>query len=117
MIEKTFAARYSRIRSMMIGLYRHSEEFTPSGASPEFLTELSYLYTEVKRIQKRRRVLQKNSLGATAAKNRSLAQAEKLCGKARKWVRRKLPAEAWPEFGFKKGEYARPKPAPVSKTK
>ncbi|HBF36960.1 MAG TPA: hypothetical protein DDW50_06525 [Firmicutes bacterium] len=44
---------------------------------------------------------------ATAAKNCNLKEAERLCNQARKWVRRELPAEAWTEFDFRKGEYGK----------
>ena len=108
MIKKTFSARYGRIRSMMIGLYNHHQEFAKYGASPEFLNDLSQLYEKVHQIQKRRKAIKKSSISATAAKDLELKEAEKLCNAARKWVRRELPADAWPEFGFKKGEYAKP---------
>ena len=104
MIEKTFKARYSRINNMLKGLKSRPGQFSKYGATPEFLKQLTGIYEEVNQIQKQRRAIKKTSIAATAAKNRSLKEAEKLCGKARKWIRLELPADAWPEFGFKKGE-------------
>ena len=110
MIRKTFTARYGRIRSMLRGLKNHPGRFDKYGATPVFLNKLTGLYVEVGRIQKRRRDIKEKSIAATADKNRNLKEAEKLCSKARKWVRRELPAQAWPVFGFFKGEYAKPNP-------
>ena len=109
MIEKTFTARYTRIQSMLKGLKSHTGQFSKYGATPEFQNRITRLYEEVNTIQKQRQAIKKTSLEATAAKNHSLKEAEKLCGKARKWIRLELPADAWPEFGFKKGEYQKEK--------
>ena len=117
MINKSFTARYTRVRSMMTGLYRNHEKFAKYGASPEFLNDLAQLYQKVQQIQNRRKTIKKSSLAATAAKNLKLKEAEKLCGAARKWVRRELPADTWPEFGFEKGEWAKPGPSLRVKTK
>ncbi len=109
MIKKNFTARYSRVHNMLKGLKSHTGQFSKYGATPEFLNQLTGIYAAVNQIQKQRRAIKKTSLEATAAKNHSLKEAEKLCGKARKWIRLELPADAWPEFGFKKGEYQKEK--------
>ncbi len=105
MIQKTYTARINRVRSMVSGLTTYLEQLEKHGASPEFLAALSLFKGNLHQIQEYRRTLKKDSLEATAAKNCNLKEAEHLCSRARKWVRREFPAEVWPQFGFRKGEY------------
>jgi hypothetical protein len=111
---RTYTARMNRIHSMVKGLTDHLDPMAKEGATLDFLASLILFQENTRRIQKERQALKKNSLQATAAKNCNLKEAEKMCSKARKWVRRELPPEAWTQFGFKKGEFAK-KATPGSK--
>jgi hypothetical protein len=107
MISRTYTARMKRVRSMAKGLTGHLDPMEKQGATPEFLASLALFQENLHQIQRQRQVLKKTSMQATAAKNCNLKEAERLCSQARKWVRRELPAEAWTEFGFRKGEYGK----------
>jgi hypothetical protein len=107
MIKKTYTARINRVRNMQDGLQAHLKQLARLGATPEFLAKLTRLQGSVYQIQEQRKTLKNIAMEATAAKNRNLKEAEKLCSKARKWVRRQFPQETWSEFGFRKGEYGK----------
>ncbi|HBF37929.1 MAG TPA: hypothetical protein DDW50_11470 [Firmicutes bacterium] len=119
MFQRTDTARMNRVRSMLKGLTAYLEQLDKYGANPGFLASLALFKGNLHQIQEYRKTLKKNSwncsnnsqknarvFSATAAKNCNLKKAEHLCSKARKWVRREFPAEVWPEFGFRKGEFS-----------
>lgn len=114
MVSKTYTARVNRVHAMLKGLTAHLGSLEKHGANPEFLESLAIFMNNLHEIQKQRRTLKKLAIEATTAKNLNLNNAERLCSKARKWVRREFPPEAWPEFGFAKGEYAKEKPGGVT---
>jgi hypothetical protein len=105
MIQKTYSARIKRIGSMLKGLIASQEQLQKYGATPEFLTSLTMFKSNLSQIQQHRQDLKQQSIAATAAKNCSLKEAERLCSQARKWVRREFAPDVWTEFGFQKGEY------------
>ena len=118
MIQKTYTARIKRIRSMLKGLIAGQEQLQKYGATPEFLASLAMFKGNLSQIQQHRQALKQNSIAATAAKNCSLKEAERLCSRARKWIRRQFPPDVWAEFGFRKGEYGKAKSTrPMAKGK
>jgi hypothetical protein len=115
MFKRTYTAKINRVRSMLKGLTAYLERLDKYGANPEFLASLALFKGNLSQIQKYRQTLKKNSIKATAAKNCNLKEAERLCSRARKWVRREFSAEVWPEFGFRKGEFKKEKSKESSK--
>ncbi len=109
MIQKTYTARMNRVRTMLKGLTAHPDQLEKHGATPEFRKALAIFQENLQQIQGQRRNIKRLSLEATTAKNLNLKNAERLCSKARKWVRREFPPETWAEFGFTKGEYNKDK--------
>lgn len=107
MIQKTYAARMKRIHAMLRGIAAHWEQLEKHGATSEFRETLTIFTENLQQIQEQRQTIKKLSIEATTAKNLNLNKAERLCSKARKWVRREFPPEAWIEFGFEKGQYGK----------
>jgi hypothetical protein len=113
-MQRTYTARMNRIRSMVTGLTDLLDPLEKQKVTLDFLASLILFQENTRRIQKERQASKKASMQATAAKNCNLKKAERMCSKARKWIRRELPPEVWTEFGFKKGEFAK-KTTPGSK--
>lgn len=115
MFQRTYTARVKRIHAMLSGLAAHQDQMEKHGATSEFRETLTIFKENLQQIQEQRQTLRKLSIEATTVKNLNLNKAERLCSKARKWVRHEFPPETWIEFGFKKGEYG--KKADNQKTK
>lgn len=102
----TFANRLMTAKNMVAGLTAHASELASRGITTEVLAQMNQLYEEAIQLDDKRNALKARSQEATAQSEETMSELESLCRDAKKIVRMELPEETWPEFGFRKGEYA-----------
>ena len=102
----TFAERLITAKNMLAGLTAHTSELGKRGITPEVLGQMGQLYQQVAKLDDDRNTLKARSQESTANAEQTMTELERFCSDARKLVRMELPSESWPEFGFRKGEYA-----------
>jgi hypothetical protein len=112
----TFAQRLMNVKNMLAGLGAHTSELSKRGITPEVLTQMGQLYQQAVKQDDDRNALKARSLESTANAEQTMTELESFCSDARKLVRMELSQESWPEFGFRKGEFAS-KAAPVTEAK
>jgi hypothetical protein len=112
----TFAQRLVNAKNMLAGLTAHTSELSKRGITPEALAQISQLYQQAAKQDDDRNALRARNQEATLQAEQTMAELERLCSDARKLVRMELPEVTWPEFGFRKGEFAS-KAAPVTVAK
>lgn len=103
---KSFANRINKAKNMMAGLTTHATQLSKRGITPEFITQMTLLYEQANQVENERNAIKARSQEATAKVEQVMTELDRLCSQAKKLVRIELPQETWPEFGFRKGEYA-----------
>ena len=102
----TFAERLMTAKNMVAGLTAHAPDLTSRGITKEVLDQMNQLYERAIELDDKRNALKARSQEATSETEETMSELESLCSDAKKIVRMELPEESWPEFGFRKGEYA-----------
>ncbi len=114
---RTYAQRIDRVKSLLGGMAAHADKLEKWGITPEFIDKLNALYKQATEIEQKRNALKASSQLATVEQDKIMAELEDNCSMVRKLIRFELPKEYWPEFGFRKGEYAEKKPAEPTEPK
>ena len=102
----TFAQRLVSAKNIIAGLTAHVETVSKRGFSQEVIDQMSELYDQAVKQDDARNALKARSQEATTQAEETMTELESLCGDAKKIIRMDLPEETWPEFGFRKGDYA-----------
>ncbi len=102
----TFAKRLITAENMIAGLAAHTDEVSQRGFTKEVIGQMTALYQKAVGLDDKRNALKARSREATSEAEKTMGQLEGLCGNARQIVRMDFVEETWPEFGFRKGEYA-----------
>ena len=102
----TFAKRLITAGNMIAGLTAHADEVSQRGFTKEVIGQMTALYEKAVGLDDKRNALKARSREATSEAEKTMGQLEGLCGDARQIVRMDFVEETWPEFGFRKGEYA-----------
>ena len=102
----TFAQRLVSVKNMIAGINAHANEVSKRGITQEVLDQMSQLYEKAAKLDDDRNALKARSQEATAQAEETMSDLETLCSNAKKVVRMDFAEETWPEFGFRKGEYA-----------
>jgi hypothetical protein len=103
----TFAERLMNTKNMLAGLTAHTGELSKRGVTSEAIGQMNQLYQQAIRQDDDRNAIKARSQEATVEAEHTMTELERLCSDARILVRMELPSESWPEFGFRKGQYAR----------
>ena len=103
----TFAKRLITAGNMIAGLSAHTDEVSQRGFTQEVIGQMTALYEKALGLDDKRNALKARSREATSEAEKTMSELEGLCGEARQIVRMDFIEETWPEFGFRKGEYAR----------
>jgi hypothetical protein len=112
----TFAQRLIDAKNMLAGLTAHTSELSKRGITPEALAQISQLYQQAAKQDDDRNALRARNQEATLQAEQTMDELEGLCSDARKLVRMELPEVTWPEFGFRKGEFARKEASVTTKS-
>jgi hypothetical protein len=102
----TFAQRLVSAKNIIAGLAAHVETLSKRGFTQEVIDQMSGLYDQAVKQDDARNALKARSQEATTQAEETMTELESFCGDAKKIIRMDLPEETWPEFGFRKGEYA-----------
>ena len=102
----TFAQRLVSAKNMIAGLGAHTSELSKRGITQEVLDQMSGLYEKASKLDDDRNALKARSQEATTQAEETISDLETLCSNAKKVIRMDFAKETWPEFGFRKGEYA-----------
>ncbi len=102
----TFAERLMTAKNMLAGLTAHASDLAGRGITKEVLDQMNQLYERAIELDDKRNALKARSQEATSETEETMSELESLCSDAKKIVRMEMPEESWPEFGFRKGEYA-----------
>jgi hypothetical protein len=106
MLINSYAHRIDRAKSILGGLAAHGDKLTKWGITPEFITDMTTLYSQAGEVEQKRNAAKSNAQQLLAQQEQIMAELEGNCSMVKKLVRFQLPSEYWPEFGFRKGEYA-----------
>lgn len=104
-MNRSFAHRINNLKQILAGATSQAENLA-KWFNADAVTEFQAQYDLVNQIQAKRNSLKARSQKETATMEEALKIAEGTAAFVKKVVRAKLPAETWPEFGFRKGEYA-----------
>ena len=113
----TFAKRLITAKSMIAGLSAHADEVSQRGFTKEVIGQMTGLYEKAVGLDDKRNAIKARSREATSEAEKTMGELESLCGDARQIVRMDFVEETWPEFGFRKGEYAAKTAAATEKGK
>jgi hypothetical protein len=102
----TFSKRLILVKNMLAGLNAHASELSKRGITQEVLDQMSQLYEKATKQDDDRNALKARSQEATAEAEQTMYDLESRCSEAKKLVRMDLSEQTWPEFGFRKGEFA-----------
>ena len=103
----TYAERLISAKNMIAGLSAHAGEVGKRGITQEVLDQMSGLYEKAAKLDDDRNALKARSQEATTQVEETMSDLENLCSNAKKIIRMDFAEETWPEFGFRKGEYAK----------
>jgi hypothetical protein len=103
---KTFAHRLNNAKNMLAGLTLHADQLSKRGITADSVTKANQLYDQTSTLQNERNSLKARCQEATVQAEQLMTELENFCSEAKKLVRIEFPKETWPEFGFRRGEYA-----------
>ena len=103
---QAFARQLNNAKNLMAGLTTHAAQLGKRGITPEVIAQMTSLYEQANRLDDERNAIKARSQEATVQVEQVMTELERLYAQAKKLVRIELPSESWPEFGFRKGEYA-----------
>ncbi len=112
-MDYSYAARLDRAKSIISGMTANGDKLEKWGITQQFVTNITALYNQAIENEQKKNVLKANTQQLTVAQDQLLDELESNCAIVKKLVRFELPKECWPEFGFRKGEYAEKETAPV----
>lgn len=107
MTRRSYAHRINRVKTILEGIAAHADKLAQWGVTSEYIAKINNLYDQACVIAQRRNALKSANQLATVEQEQIMAELEGNCGMIKKLVRYQLPKEYWPEFGFRKGEYAK----------
>ena len=105
-MDYSYAARIDRAKSILGGMTANGDKLEKWGITEEFITEMNSLYNQASANEQKKNALKASIQQLTVAQDQIMDELESNCAMVKKLVRFELPKETWPEFGFRKGEYA-----------
>lgn len=102
---KTFAHRINAVKKILAGTAGQAEALA-QWLKADYLTEFQAQFDLVGQIEDRRSALKARVQEETTTMEQAMGRLEGMAAFVKKVVRTQLPHETWPEFGFRKGEYA-----------
>ncbi len=105
-MDRSYVRRMARIKNLLEGMALLGDKLEKWGISQELMNKITMLYNQATINEQKKKILKDSARQLTAAQNQLLKDLESYCTLVREWVRFEFPQETWPEFGFRKGEYA-----------
>ena len=105
-MDKSYAKRIDRVKSILGGMTAYADQLEKWGITQEFITNMTNLYTQANDNEQKKNAIKASAQQLTTAQDQLMEELESNCAMVKKLVRFELPKEYWPEFGFRKGEFA-----------
>ncbi len=105
-MDYSYAARLDRAKGIISGMTANADKLEKWGITQQFITNQTALYNQASENEQKKNALKANTQQLTVAQDKLMEELESNCAIVKKLVRFELPKECWPEFGFRKGEYA-----------